>query len=406
MGIILEKNKKELVRLNTLSLEKDDHKKPLSEFYKKTGKRLWCIIPSPYEVFLKVTTVDLYDTVSGRTYHRFPTSNPIVFLSSEQSTQLVSFGSCDLHEISDLFEINKDFSISKITVEDIDRLVNSFHRIVEQSQTYESHYANPFVRHHRKVLKFVCGFSKKIEVDNFGEKDFQSHGALVTLEHVLIKSDDFDTYLNEYIKIFPEAKSSVGDEWIPFGITLVNRINDRFREDLINDIKRSKGSKKKEIEKYVLEYSGKKFSDQKLGDILRIVEDKVIVYSESFYRIYKETPLKLLDVVNVLSRFDKEARLVVEKELQNDKSSSLSSISTGENSDQIFFEDPKKDISENVDLIRAVYDRMGSALFRKRSKNGDYHRRWIEEELHILGYENVRRLSQTVSELIRMRELK
>jgi len=114
----------------------------------------------------------------------------------------------------------------------------------------------------------------------------------------------------------------------------------------------------------------------------------------------------LLDVVNVLSRFDKEARLVVEKELQNDKSSSLSSISTGENSDQIFFEDPKKDISENVDLIRAVYDRMGSALFRKRSKNGDYHRRWIEEELHILGYENVRRLSQTVSELIRMRELK
>lgn len=407
----MSNDQKKLIRLQSISLDKDEHRKPLQELYLKTGKRIWCIVPPSQEVFLQESTVDRYGIESGRSYFRFSKTNLVIYLTLDESRQLISWGACDVHEIIDLFQIDEDLNIRRKTIKEVVLFVNPINKIFKRDSNIGRFSANPFIRMHSKRHKFVGGLSKNIEGDCLLKRDMEAVSIAINLDHVLIEKSDLDTYIKELQKTDPEYIRPSTILWMGLGIRIVNKVAEVVALDIKNGENHDSDSIRSEIKNYYQKYSGlEPFSPQKLNDIVKIISDDAIVFAKGFIRLYSsKLTMTLLDVVNFLARFDYESQTFIQC---RSSSRNLSGDPRGQL--QRFENEKVEDVKErllphsvdNSKMLVELSKKSKCIYFAKRSRNAHNHAKWIEDELESLGYKSVWHLSKTISQLIRIKEKK
>ena len=407
----MSNDQKKLIRLQSISLDKDEHRKPLQELYLKTGKRIWCIVPPSQEVFLQESTVDPYGIESGRSYFRFSKTNFVIYLTVEESRQLISWGACDVHEIVNLFQIDEDLNIRRKTIKEVVLLVNPINKIFERDSNIGRFSANPFIRMHSKKHKFVGGLSTNFKGDCLLKKDMEAVSLTVSLDHVLIERSDLDIYIKELQKADPEYIRPSTIRWMGLGIRILNKIAEVVTLDVKNGKKHDSDSIKSEIKTYYQKNAGlEPFSPQKLSDIVKIIYDDETVFARGFLRLYSsDLTMTLLDIVNFLARFDYESQTFIQCR------SSSRNLSGDPRGQLQRFENEKIEYSKdrllpysvnNSRMLVELAKKSKCIYFPKRSRNAHNHAKWIEDELESLGYKSVWHLSKTISQLIRIKENK
>ncbi len=399
-------NDETLVFLKSISLARPEQRKQLLEIYLRFGGRVLCLIPPSYEVYLRQIKIDLYGYERGRRYCRFLLNTPIIELSQDESRHLVSLGSCSVNKIQQFYEIDKDFNLSKIGLDNVISQINNAQPIFGSAREEKFFDRDPFMRNHKNISQMLVGSSRRTDVDCFSESDFCGNSFSASFEDIIIEKNKLDDCLRELNKFVPGPIIVKHEEWMPFGIRVINQMAEEFKDYIIDGESQLTTIKRLEIENKFNDYfNDKKINSQKMNDLLKILFDKNPKTPSGFFLLYNQSVMTLIDVVNALSRFDIESEIVfrnrsTSKPKKNIESSDLEDLAEEKSRTQVDFE--KLGIVNAEKLLEEIEKKQSCMSYRKRSINKVGHRDWIYCELDFLNYRSVKHLSKTISDLIRM----
>lgn len=399
-------NDDSLVFLKSISLARPEKRKQLLEIYLRFGGRVLCSIPPSYEIFLRQTKIDHYGYERGRRYYRFLLSTPIIELTRDECRHLVSFGSCIINEIQEFYEIDEDFNLSKISVDDVILRVNDAKPIFRRTREEDFFGRGRSMMGDKIISQMLIGSSRRPDVDYFPESDFCENTFSVSFDNILIEKDKLDACILELNKLVPEPIIVKCEEWMPFGIRVINQMAEEFKENISDGESQLTFSKRIKIEKKFRDYfDDKKINSQKMGDLIKILFDKNSKTPTGFFLLYNQSAMTLIDVVNALARFDIESGIVSRNPSTSKPKKDIQPSEPGHEPEQqsrtkVDYE--KLGIVNAEALLEEIEKKQSCIYFRKRLINTAAHRDWIHCELKILNYLSVKHLSKTISDLIRM----
>jgi|AntDeeMinimDraft_4_1070355.scaffolds.fasta_scaffold02606_3 hypothetical protein len=399
-------NDDSLVFLKSISLARPEKRKQLLEIYFRFGGRVLCSIPPSYEIFLRQTKIDHYGYERGRRYYRFLLNTPIIELIRDECRHLVSFGSCIINEIQEFYEIDEDFNLSKIGVDDVILRVDGAKPIFRRAREEDFFDRDRSMMGHKIISQILIGSSRRPDVDYFPESDFCENTFSVSFDNILIEKDKLDACLLELNKLVPEPIIVKYEEWMPFGIKVINQVAEEFKKNISDGESQLTYSKRIKIEKKFRDYfDDKRINSQKMGDLIKILFDKNSKTPTGFFLLYNQSAMTLIDVVNALARFHIESRVVFRNHsILTSKKNIQPSGFEGlvEEKSRIKNELDELDGVDTEKMLDEIEKKQSCTYYMKRSINSAAHREWIHYELDLLKYQSVKHLSKTISDLIRM----